>query len=99
MRTRDALAAWLAHGDENAEPLFAALSNRTTAADAELPSTGVPLAWERRLSAPFIVSEGYGTRSSTVLTIDREGAVRLVERSFDADGDPDGEVEHRFDID
>ena len=98
-RTREAFAAWLARGDENAEPLFVALSDRSTAPDPELPSTGVPLAWERLLSAPFIVSDGYGTRSSTVVTVDREGAVRFVERSFDTDGSPAGEVEHRFDID
>ena len=54
------------------------------------------LAWERRLSAPFILGETYGTRSSTVLTIDRIGEVRLVERSFDPAGALTGEVDLAF---
>jgi uncharacterized protein with NRDE domain len=98
MRTRAALAAWVGRGDADVEPLFAALADRAMAPDPELPSTGVPLEWERRLSAPFIVSDGYGTRSSTVVTIDRDGHVRFIERSFTAGGDLDGEVEHRFSV-
>jgi uncharacterized protein with NRDE domain len=97
-RTRALLAAWLQRSDENTEPLFAALADRAVAPDPELPSTGVPLEWERRLSAPFIVGDDYGTRSSTVVTIDRDGGVRFVERSFAAGGTLDGEVEHRFKV-
>ena len=78
--------SWLGRGETDTEPLFTALADRALAADAELPSTGVTLEWERRLSAPFIVSETYGTRSSTMLTIDRDGDARFVERSFDAGG-------------
>jgi uncharacterized protein with NRDE domain len=95
-RTKTALAAWLARADADVEPLFAALGDRGIADDAALPSTGVPLEWERRLSAPFIVSPGYGTRSSTIVTIDRDGEAHFVERSFDAAGEPSGEVDFRF---
>jgi uncharacterized protein with NRDE domain len=98
MRTKAALAQWLARGEADPEPLFTALADRAFAADTELPSTGVAREWEKRLSAPFIVSETYGTRSSTVLTIDRDGAAFFVERSFDASGAHTGQVEHRFDI-
>ena len=98
VRTRRALDAWVQGGEREIEPLFEALGQRGLADDAQLPSTGVEIAWERRLSAPFIVSDVYGTRSSTVFTIDREGNARLVERSFDADGEPTGEVEERFSI-
>ena len=73
MRTKDALSAWAGRGDAALSPLFAALADRTQAHDADLPATGVPLAWERLLSAPFIVSADYGTRCSTVLAIDRNG--------------------------
>jgi len=52
--------------------------------------------WERVLSAPFITGESYGTRSSTVLTLSRDGEARLVEQSFDARGEPAGRVEHTF---
>jgi uncharacterized protein with NRDE domain len=58
----------------------------------------VPLAWERLLSAPFIVSADYGTRCSTVLAIDRNGNALLVERSFDAGGNSTGDVRFEFDV-
>ena len=94
--TRRALDTWVAGGEEDIEPLFEALAQRALAPDAELPATGVALEWERRLSAPFILSDTYGTRSSTVFTLDRAGNARFVERSFDAEGDVVGEVEERF---
>ena len=97
-RSKAALRQWLASGDADIEPLFTALADRGIAADAELPSTGVTLAWERRLSAPFILGETYGTRSSTVLTIAREGEVQLVERSFDPSGARTGEVDYTFNL-
>ena len=98
VRTKAALAEWLARGETDPEPLFTALADRTLAVDADLPATGVTLEWDRRLSAPFIVSDGYGTRSSTILTIDRDGDTRFVERSFDAGGLRTGQVDHRFRI-
>lgn len=94
--TKAALDAWVAGGEEDVEPLFEALAQRVLAADAELPATGVAIEWERRLSAPFIVGDSYGTRSSTVFTLDRAGNARFVERSFDANGDVTGDVEERF---
>jgi uncharacterized protein with NRDE domain len=48
------------------------------------------------LSAPFIVSDRYGTRNSTIFTIDRRGEAVFVERSFDADGRAVGEIRERF---
>lgn len=95
-RTKAVLVRWVGEGNEDPSALFAALGDRTLAPDAALPSTGVTLDWERRLSAPFIQSDAYGTRSSTVLTIDRDGDVRFIERSFDANGDTTGEVENQF---
>jgi len=95
-RTRDAVRAWAGRGGDDLAPLFAALADRTRAADADLPSTGVPLEWERLLSAPFIVGDGYGTRCSTVLAVGRDGSARFVERSFDARGDATGEVAFDF---
>ncbi len=66
--------------------LFEILSDRTAADDDALPDTGIGIEWERRLSAPFIVSEEYGTRCTTVLLIDREGQVRVEERCHGTDG-------------
>jgi uncharacterized protein with NRDE domain len=77
--------------------LLELLSDRERAPDAELPSTGVPLEWERLLSSPFIEGESYGTRSSTVLVVSPEG-VRFVERTFEAGRpvSPDVDVSFRL---
>jgi uncharacterized protein with NRDE domain len=68
------------------EALFQLLLDREQAQDHELPETGVGLDWERALSAPFIVSAGYGTRASTVLLVDHEGHALFEERSFAGQG-------------
>jgi uncharacterized protein with NRDE domain len=74
--------------------LWEMLGDRVIAADDHLPDTGVGADRERLLSAPFIASDVYGTRASTVLTIARDGEVTFVERSATADGS--GEARHRF---
>jgi uncharacterized protein with NRDE domain len=56
------------------------LSSTGIAADAQLPATGVSLELERRLSAIRITGPDYGTRSSTVLVIDRRGQVHFHEK-------------------
>ena len=96
VRVKGALAAWTAEGTAAIEPLFDALADRTLADDDALPSTGVSRERERMLSAPFIVSDTYGTRCSTVVTVDRDGAARFFERTFDARGDARGDVDERF---
>jgi uncharacterized protein with NRDE domain len=50
--------------------------------------------WARKLSAPFVLDAGFGTRCSTVLTISGQGALRITERRFDADGARTGQSEH-----
>ncbi len=65
------------------ERLLAILADRTVPPDGELPDTGVGLEWERILSPVFIESPIYGTRSSTVILIDRENHVSFVERTYD----------------
>jgi len=98
-RTKAAVAAWSQWGDSEIAPLFDALADRAAASDDTLPDTGITRDRERLLSSPFIVSPDYGTRSSTILTIDRAGSVQFVERSFDASGMPTGDVRYAFDRD
>lgn len=78
--------------------LFAILASRQIARDDELPDTGVGLQMERFLSAPFIVSDAYGTRASTVILIGTDGGVRFIERRFDAAGECTGETDERFQL-
>lgn len=65
-------------------PLIAMLRDDTPAADEELPRTGVSLEWERLLSAAFVRSPAYGTRSSTVVVMAADGLLRFDEIGFDA---------------
>lgn len=77
--------------DELATALFGALADRNVAADNELPHTGVPIDWERQLSAAFIRTpdQAYGTRCSTLIITERVGrslVTHILERTFSATG-------------
>jgi uncharacterized protein with NRDE domain len=76
--------------------LFALLSDSRQATDDLLPATGIGQQWERLLSSAFIASPAYGTRSSTVVLIGRDGSVVFVERSFGPGGATG--VERRFEF-
>jgi uncharacterized protein with NRDE domain len=58
------------------------LSNTSTPPDNELPDTGVGLEWERALSPIFIKTPKYGTRASSLLTIDYRGNISFIEKSY-----------------
>lgn len=64
------------------EDLFHVLSDEAISDDHRLPDTGVGLERERALSAAFIRSPGYGTRSSTVIMVDYNNHVSFHERTF-----------------
>ncbi len=80
-RGKAALTRALASGDVDTAALLPILEDTAVAAEEELPSTGVPLAWERTLSAPCICSENYGTRVSTILHLARDGGIRFMEKT------------------
>ena len=82
---------------ELVDALFSLLSDRSRAPDHHLPSTGVSTEWERLLSAAFIVSGNYGTRSSTIVLVSRgEGTILFIERSFGPGGKVKGQ--ERFEM-
>src|SRR6185436_5877999 len=72
------------------EALFAMLADREPAPAASPPESDLSPEWARKLSAPFVLDPTYGTRCSTVLGIGNDGAIRVAERRFDADGLPTG---------
>jgi uncharacterized protein with NRDE domain len=78
-----ALAEWLVAGEDDPAPLLAALADET-----ERPGQGP----EPRFSPVFIRHPLYGTRCSTVLLIGSDGAARMIERRFDAEGRMTGET-------
>ena len=75
------LAGVLEKGVE-ADKLLELLDDRSLAADASLPDTGVGLERERVLSSALIVSPLYGTRASTVILLNRNGEVDFTERTI-----------------
>ena len=78
------------------EQLQALLADTTPADDGELPDTGIPLEWERLLSAPRIISPRYGTRASTSLLLHRSGELSMMESGLDAAGNTENTAFARF---
>jgi uncharacterized protein with NRDE domain len=95
-RVRARFEAAVGSGRLDTEELLMLLADRTPAPDDHVPHTGLPHELERALSAPFIVNATYGTRCSTVLTIDTQGHCDFRERRFDAAGDVAGETSFSF---
>ena len=94
---RAAFGAALGHLPEPT-PFFDLLADDEIVPDKHLPETGVPLAWERILSAIFVRAPhyGYGTRASTLILRHRSGSVSFIEHSFGPDAVPLGQVCETF---
>lgn len=71
-----------ADADHLHRQLIPLLRDNTPAPDRELPDTGVGLETERFLSSPFITSEHYGTRATTIVTVSDRGDIRVTEQSW-----------------
>lgn len=80
-RGKALLAQGIADGCDS-DRLFAILEDRHQPEDAELPDTGVGLTWERLLAPMLIHSPVYGTRSSAVLLLGRDGGGCFSERQW-----------------
>jgi uncharacterized protein with NRDE domain len=80
LRAREAMQSHLDAPDT--KQLLELLNDPELADDAQLPKTGVPYEWEKRLSSIFITSADYGTRASTVLIRHADGSAEITERCF-----------------
>lgn len=100
VKARAGLAAHIAHppgGEETlVDALLGLMRDPVPAPDPHLPDTGVSLEWERWLSPAFIRAPGYGTRCTSVVLRDRDARTRLVELTWDVDGELLNQVDHRF---
>ncbi|MBK7022886.1 MAG: NRDE family protein [Sulfuritalea sp.] len=76
--------------------LFSLLRDDGIHPDAHLPQTGIPLDWERLLSAAFVRSPDYGTRSSTVLCTGEDGWISFDEQTWLPGAKPGGRVRYRL---
>jgi uncharacterized protein with NRDE domain len=98
-RGREALAAILKQDDyPSIEDIFKVLADDARASDEALPETGVGLELERMLSPLFIKSQIYGTRSSTILLINRRQEALFIERTFAPKTHGQREVRYDFKI-
>jgi uncharacterized protein with NRDE domain len=92
-RGKQALSEFVRRGEKIIpESIFNILGNREQAKDNQLPDTGIGVEYERALSPIFISTPIYGTRSSSLLLIDREGLITFIERTFDTSEDPEDSV-------
>ncbi|WP_334020179.1 NRDE family protein [Alteromonas sp. S015] len=71
----------------NDDDLFDILRHDNKAKDALLPDTGIGYEWEKALSSIFIQTEKYGTRTSTLLLVDRNNTLTWKERRFSEKGE------------
>ena len=91
-----ALLDWLNEPGDEPEPLFAALANETCSDVGLHPDQPSDISAEALETAPFIRNPVYGTRCSTVVMVNREGAGRILERRFNAAGEITGGTDLRF---
>lgn len=82
----DALSAF---GPLDPDALFTILRDDERPPDHLLPDTGVGPAWERILAPIFIHSEIYGTRTSSLILLSRDGRLRFIERTHGSPGSSD----------
>lgn len=95
-RSRARLAELIEAGNVNESSLLRLLADREKASADEVETNGLSFSMAHALTAPFIVHPEYGTRCSTVLTVDDTGQVRFLERRFDPDGRQTGESRFNF---
>ncbi len=76
----------LTRDDLRHDDLLQAMADPSPFADEQLPDTGIGPEFERFLSPIFIQGERYATRSTSVITVSRDGEVRFTELSHDLPG-------------
>ena len=95
-RTKARLADLIDADDLNETTLMRMLGDREKASVDEVETNGLSFSMAHTLTAPFIIHPEYGTRCSTVMTIDDGGSVRFLERRFNPDGRVSGESAYAF---
>ena len=93
---REAMTRLVETGHTGAASLFEMLANRDRAPAEDVDTSRLPFELAHRITAPFIVDAEYGTRSSTVVRLARDGDVEVVERRYRPDGGVDGESRETF---
>lgn len=95
-RSKRRLADLLDAGHINDTHLMRLLGDRDKGPVSEARSEHLPFALAHALTAPFIVTNDYGTRCSTVVRADSDARWHFQERRFNAAGRNVGESRHSF---
>lgn len=82
VRGKDKMADLFSKNIVDANEVLDALYDEDRATDDQLPDTGIGLERERALSSMFIKTNGYGSRCSTVILIDKNNNVDFTERVY-----------------
>lgn len=96
-RGKEMLRQKLAQQKLSTDELQQILATTDIAPDDQLPDTGISLEWERLLSAICIQGENYGTRSSTVLLVDKQGHVCFHEKQIAPHNSSESRIKFKLD--
>jgi uncharacterized protein with NRDE domain len=90
VRSKKSMLNLLSNDKINETELFRLLNDREKAPVKKIESTRLPFATAHAISAPFIVLPDYGTRCSSIATLDTRGSWKFSERRFDVAGNAVG---------
>jgi uncharacterized protein with NRDE domain len=85
---RERLTTLLLQSDPAPDALFQAFADSTPFSAELLPDTGIGPERERFLSPLFIRDSQYGTRTTTLIMVDRDGVVTFMEQGHDHSATP-----------
>jgi len=91
VRSKATLEQLIRNNKVNETELFRLLDDRQKASVDEIEKGHLPFETAHAISAAFIVTPDYGTRSSSVALLDAAGSWKFHERRFDADGKSAGD--------
>lgn len=89
--SKQRLAELLGSGATNETSLMRLMDDRRKAPVSEVETGELDFETAHAITAPFIVTPNYGTRCTTVVTVDKRGNWRFTERRFDPAGQKTGE--------
>jgi len=94
-RSKQRLNELMQDDNVNETSLMRILADREIAKE-DVNSERLPIDQARAITAPFVITEEYGTRSSTVLLWHTSGKAEFIERRFDAAGKQTGQSRFSF---
>ena len=95
LRSKKRLTELIDADDVSETTLMAILEDRETAIE-DVDSEHLAIDLAQAVTAPFIVSETYGTRSSTVMLCHASGSTEFIEQRYDASGNVTGRSRFSF---